>query len=382
MGEIDIVCFSSRFGLADYAVSLAREMSQSRRVSFITSSPLDERFRDLDVEMVLLFRRARHYPIDIWRLISFYLARRRRTVLFQSWLLVPGFEGLILRLFSLAGHRLFISVHDTLPHHPRPWSRGELSFFYRGFHGLIAHSPASEMDLRALGITAPITVVPHATHDMFITREMTRAEARRQIGIAADKIVYLQFGHIDSRKGCFEFLETARRCADVQQAHFLVAGNNELAPKDRASFENYRGLPNLTIVEGHVPFDEVQVYFTASDVVVAPYREGTTSGVYRLGVAFGKPVVATEIGDLRDAIARGTAFSIGRDAEVVDRFEAFVRAHLDDLDSFAAEALARMRMEAVSNSWAGAAQKYLDFIDVNTLDKTNDSSTQPAKGRT
>src|SRR5664280_414317 len=88
--EIDIVCFHSRFGLADYAVSLAQIMSRTRRIRFVTASPLDERFRNLDAEMVLLFRRSRHYPIDIWKFIFFYLARRRRTLLFQSWLIVPG----------------------------------------------------------------------------------------------------------------------------------------------------------------------------------------------------------------------------------------------------------------------------------------------------
>ena len=120
--RIDIVCFSSRCGIADYTVSLARAMSDSRCVTIITSSPLDERFQDLDAEMVLPFRRARHYPIDIWKFIVFYLARRGRTLLFQSGLLVPGFEGLVVRILRFAGHRVFISVHDTLPHHPRLWS--------------------------------------------------------------------------------------------------------------------------------------------------------------------------------------------------------------------------------------------------------------------
>jgi glycosyltransferase involved in cell wall biosynthesis len=110
---------------------------------------------------------------------------------------------------------------------------------------------------------------------------------------------------------------------------------------------------------------EVQVQFAAADVVVAPYREGTTCGVYRLAAAFSKPVVATEVGDLREAIAGGTAFSIGKGAEVVDRFEAFVRAHLGDLQAYTAPAIAKMRQEANVNSWTGAAQKYLTFLEAN-----------------
>ena len=370
--RIDIVCFNSRCGIADYTVSLARAMSDSRCVTIITSSPLDERFQDLDAEMVLPFRRARHYPIDIWKFIVFYLARRGRTLLFQSGLLVPGFEGLVVRILRFAGHRVFISVHDTLPHHPRLWSRREFAFFYRGFDGLIAHSAGSEADLRALGVTAPITVVPHATYGMFKTREVSSAEARRQLGIPEKKVVYLQFGHIDSRKGCFEFLETARRCCNVDGAHFIIAGDNALGRADRARLESYRNLPNLTIIEGFVPLSEVQVHFAAADVVAAPYREGTTSGVYRLSAAFNKPVVATEVGDLRDAIAGGTAFSIGKGTEVVDRFEAFVRAHLGDLRAYTAPAIAKMRQEANVNSWAGAAQKYLTFLEANASHRSDD----------
>jgi len=372
--RIDIVCFNSRCGLADYTVSLARAMSDSRCVTIITSSPLDERFRDLDVEMVLPFRRARHYPIDIWKLFAFYAARRGRTILFQSGLFVPGFEGLVVRILRFAGHRVFISVHDTLPHHPRPWSRPEFAFFYRGFDGLIAHSAGSEADLRALGVTAPIAVVPHATYDMFKTREVCRAEARRRFGIPEKKIVYLQFGHIDSRKGCFEFLETARRCCNVDGAHFVIAGDNALGWADQARLESYRNLPNLTIVEGFVPLSDVQVQFAAADVVAVPYREGTTSGVYRLSAAFNKPVVATEVGDLRDAIAGGTAFSIGKGAEVVDRFEAFVRAHLEDLEAYTAPAIAKMRQEANVNSWVAAARKYLTFFEATASHRSDDFS--------
>ena len=66
---------------------------------------------------------------------------------------------------------------------------------------------------------------------------MIRAEARRRFGIAEDQVVYLQFGHIDTGKGCFEFLETARRFCDIREAHFIIAGSNERGPPDRARFE-------------------------------------------------------------------------------------------------------------------------------------------------
>lgn len=237
-----------------------------------------------------------------------------------------------------------------------------MGFFFRSFQGLIAHSNKSLEDLRRLGVKAPIEVIPHATHDMFCTREVSPAQARTELGLPAAKRIFLQFGHIDSRKGCFEFLETARRCADLPGVHFVIAGRNDLARSEQHSLESYRSLPNLTINEGHVAFDDVQLYFRAADIVAAPYREGTTCGVYRLGLAFVRPVVAAEVGDLPEAIARGTAISIGSGDEVVPRFEAFVRAYAVTGDSLVRDSLDRMRSEAALLDWKVVAQRYMDFI--------------------
>ena len=87
--------------------------------------------------------------------------------------------------------------------------------------------------------------------------------------------------------------------------------------------------------------------------ILPPYREGTTSGVYRLSAGFGGPVVASEVGDLRGAVAGGTAFSLAEGDAVVGRFEEFVRAHRHDLPEFTAAVLARMDVEKRSLPSAG-----------------------------
>jgi glycosyltransferase involved in cell wall biosynthesis len=162
-------------------------------------------------------------------------------------------------------------------------------------------------------------------------------------------------------------VEAAEFCADLDDVIFVVAGRNDLRGEAATQFDKYRGLKNLRIVEGHVPFEDVQLYFAGTDLVAAPYREGTTSGVYRLGVAFGRPVVATEIGDLRESIARGTAFSLGTGPDVPKRLAQFVRQHRNDLSAYAADALRRMGQEAVENSWPGVAERYLAFLTHNAL---------------
>jgi len=60
----------------------------------------------------------------------------------------------------------------------------------------------------------------------------------------------------------------------------------------------------LTRIE-HIPDKEVEWYFKAADVVVIPYVEIFQSGVPFLSYSFGLPVIATDVGSLRDDIVEG-----------------------------------------------------------------------------
>ena len=54
-----------------------------------------------------------------------------------------------------------------------------------------------------------------------------------------------------------------------------------------------------------IPDDETEVYFKAADVLVLPYRDIYQSGVLFLGHSFGLPVLAADVGSLKDEIVEG-----------------------------------------------------------------------------
>ena len=56
---------------------------------------------------------------------------------------------------------------------------------------------------------------------------------------------------------------------------------------------------------GFVPDAEVEQYFMAADAVVVPYRDIFQSGVPFLAYSFGCPVVATDVGSLREIVVDG-----------------------------------------------------------------------------
>ena len=61
----------------------------------------------------------------------------------------------------------------------------------------------------------------------------------------------------------------------------------------------------VEIHDGYVSNEDAALAFSAADAVVLPYRSATQSGVAQLGYAYGKPVVATNVGGLPAAVDHG-----------------------------------------------------------------------------
>ena len=68
----------------------------------------------------------------------------------------------------------------------------------------------------------------------------------------------------------------------------------------------------------YIPDEDVEVYFKASDVVALPYNHVFQSGVLFLGYSFGLPVIATDVGSLREEIIEGKTGFICRPRDPAD----------------------------------------------------------------
>ena len=96
----------------------------------------------------------------------------------------------------------------------------------------------------------------------------------------------------------------------------------------------------------------------ASDVVALPYREGTTSGVLKLAIAFGVPVVATRVGDLPEEVPTGGGILFDAGDGLADRLQNALTTIRLDHDAFAEV----MRDAASRSDWAPIASAYANFL--------------------
>lgn len=354
-GPVVVVSFTGNSGLTDYSVSFCREVAKTDEVVLLTAESIDPFFRGMGFPVEPIFRRSRHYPVDVLRFLRRIVALQPRVVLFQGPLKFPVVDALAVRYLRRRGISVAAVVHDVVPHNERALSTAALHTYYHAFPRLIAHSEDAADRLRAAGIGASTIVVPHGRYDIFDIDNLTRADARSSLGIDEDAVVALFFGNLEERKGLGEFVAAAEMDAG-DTALFLAAGKDFLpagAPKAlKEAIRGVRRVRGLRVDSGRVPHRQVQHYFRAADVVVLPYREGSTSGVLKLAFAFGIPVLATDVGDIREQLTDG----LGRVIDGEATPEAIVTG---------VEELARRRSPVTADAsleWSNIAPKVLAFL--------------------
>lgn len=301
--KIMVVCFTGNSGLTDYSVSLCRELLKLCSVLFVTAESYFKDKYKLDIPTIKIFRRTRQYPIDIFKFLFYVLNNKPEIILFESWIKYPMIEWFLVWIFKCVGIQTALTIHDLLPHYPKPWSKLILSAYYASFDKLIVHSENTANGLFGMGVKTSPLVVPHGVYDIFNFNNLSRNQILPLFPtVQADDFVVLFFGHIESRKGILEFLATSELLLKHPKIKFLVAGGNSLNDGLLEVFNTYRSKPNVVIHDKSIPMEQVQNYFTLANTVVLPYLEGTTSGVLKLAMAFGKPVIVTDVGDFSETL--------------------------------------------------------------------------------
>jgi glycosyltransferase involved in cell wall biosynthesis len=140
---------------------------------------------------------------------------------------------------------------------------------------------------------------------------MTTLEAKKRLGLSTDEKTALFFGQIAPYKG-LEYLVAAM--AELVKRNggprLIIAG------KVKRGYTGYweqiqseivcTGIKERVIERiEFIPDDEVELYFKAADVVIVPYVHIFQSGVPFLAYSFGLPIVATDVGSLREDVVEG-----------------------------------------------------------------------------
>jgi 1,2-diacylglycerol-3-alpha-glucose alpha-1,2-galactosyltransferase len=210
-------------------------------------------------------------------------------------------------------------------------TRRYLRRYYNHADAVVALSPLQSVQLRAMGVTSDIYVVPNA---IAVVPVLTRGAARRQLGIEDDQKVVLSVGQLQPRKGVRDFHECARALPNVR---FLWVGGfpfGRLTAEYATMLDIVRSCATNVYHVGQVPRERMHLYYAAADVYLHPSHQEHAPvavleaaaarlplvlrdlpcyralyvGKYLTGPGFAKPVhsLLTEH-DLRDVMSRQSA---------------------------------------------------------------------------
>ncbi len=109
----------------------------------------------------------------------------------------------------------------------------------------------------------------------------------------------LFFGRIREYKGLRYLLEAMPLLrASVPNLRLIIAGEGDIS-----QYSDYLDhLSNIEIRNRFIPRSEVDQLFEESDLLVLPYIEGSQSGPLTIAMAFGVPVVASDVGDISSVV--------------------------------------------------------------------------------
>jgi glycosyltransferase involved in cell wall biosynthesis len=246
---------------------------------------------------------AEHVP----DMLRYRRAANTADVVHFQWLTVQHVDRWLLpehrTAAGVARRPLVLTAHDILPREARPGQRQAQRRLYERFDAVVVHSEHGRTRLvEELGVDERrVHVIPHGafTH-------LAGAAPAVPPPFQTNAPVVLCFGLMRPYKGIEDLLEAWR---GIEGAELWVVGmpRMDISALQATAPEGVRFVPRF------VTDAELPAYFMRADLVVLPYREIDQSGVLFTALAFGKPLLLSDVGGFPEVAATGAArtFPVG-----------------------------------------------------------------------
>ncbi len=235
------------------------------------------------------------------------LRSRPALVVLPYWhsLFLPQLTALLLCLRAARTPTLVLA-HNLESHERGALDAAALRVLSSLPSAVLVHASEQERALLAAGSRAEVLREPHPPYAAFSRPALGRARARQGLGLDADERVLLCFGLVRRYKGVDVALEALARLPASADVRLLVVGEHYLpAGELRRHSERLGVSERVTLHDRYVDDDEVHRYFEAADALLAPYRRASHSGPIAIARAFGLPVIASDVGGLREQLGDG-----------------------------------------------------------------------------
>jgi glycosyltransferase involved in cell wall biosynthesis len=254
------------------------------------------------------------------------------------------------------GTKRITILHNVIPHEKRFFDKGANNYFLKQSEGFVVMSDAVMNDLLSLKPDAKYLRIDHPVYNQFGEKQ-DRNAAIAKLKLNPEKKYLLFFGFIRGYKGLDLLLQALPKLDDSIEV--IVAGEiygsfdayQEIIDKEKLS-------DRVHLFTDYISDDQVSDYFSASDVCMLPYKSATQSGITAIAHHFDLPIIATDVGGLKESIHHESNGLIVPKPDPTAISEAITRYFSESLKDEMSEKIAS---EKKDNSWENFAEKLVEF---------------------
>jgi glycosyltransferase involved in cell wall biosynthesis len=161
-------------------------------------------------------------------------------------------------------------------------------------------------DIQTLGSDKPIIKLTHPAYDNYGT-EVSKEEAINHLGLSPKMTYLLFFGFVRKYKGLDLLINAlADPLLENRAISLIIAGEfYDREQKYRRLIASKNLSKRVILHPNYIPNHDVKYYFSASDLVVLPYRSASQSGICQIASHFTRPVLISNVGGLPEIIEDG-----------------------------------------------------------------------------
>lgn len=226
-------------------------------------------------------------------------------IIIKFWIpfMAPCF-GTIARIAKKNKKSKIITIIDNIiPHEKRPGDFLLSKYFVNSIDGFISMSKSVQEDLLKFDKNKPRELTPHPLFDNFGT-VLSKKDALETLKLEIGYKYMLFFGFIRDYKGLDILLDAlSNDWFAKNKVKLIVAGEFYNNPEKYHTIIREKNLGDRIIMHNNFISNEmVNLYFSAAEIVVQPYKTATQSGVTQIGYHFNKPMLVTNVGGLAEII--------------------------------------------------------------------------------
>jgi len=228
-------------------------------------------------------------------------------VLFSFWLafFAPAFSGVAKKIKKYLDANIMAICHNIIPHEEHLLDTRLTKRFFCFIDSFIVLSKKVENELLNIVPGAKYKYSPHPVYNIF-KNTLSKEQAKAELNIATKKVL-LFFGLIRKYKGLDILINAMEKINnELDDYTLLIVGEcYENKAKYTDLIKNAGITDNVQCHYSFVPDNEVGKYFSASDVVVLPYKSASQSGIVQIAYHFDTPVIVSNVGGLPEIVDEG-----------------------------------------------------------------------------